>query len=45
MQLFTVCFVITAALWPSLALTVVGSIQTVHDGLSFPASEVQTPVS
>ena len=45
MQVFTVCFAITAALWPSFAVIVVESVETVHDALSFPASEVQAPVS
>ena len=44
MQVFTVSFVITAALWPSFALTVVESIETMHDALPFPASEFQAPV-
>ena len=43
-QVFTVSFVITAALWPSFALTVVESVETMHDALPFPASEVQAPV-
>ena len=43
--MFHVCFVITAALWPSFVVTVVVSVETVHDALPFPASEVQAPVS
>ena len=45
MKVFPVCFVITAALWPSFAVTVVVSVETVHDALSIPLSEVQAPVS
>ena len=42
--MFTVCFVITSALWPSFAVTVVVSAETVHAALSFPFSEVQALV-
>ena len=45
MQVFTVCFAITAALRSSFALTVVESVEPVHDALLFPASEVQASVS
>ena len=44
MQVLTVCFLITAALWSSFILNDVESVKTVHDALPFPAFEVQASV-
>ena len=43
--MLTACFVITAVLLPSYVVTIVVSVETMHDSFLFPASEVQAPVS